>query len=282
MTTDEILKQSEELWQSLLRTIEKKERENLPPVTRYQHLLMEADQAISILKGMVAYHTFDATAQEVYFFKILKPRFSAKFILYSKILALITTRPHGSYKALRRICDDELDYLHYFFSDQREFVAYYKRGATYLDDKYFLRRRYDLYTTLETDLHSFDSRFATSHDHVAARILAFEEYEAFLRQWLAKHSKNRQQEDSFAGMVTWSASKAALIELLFSLHLTGCFNGGNIELAEVIRWAEASLHTDLGNYHKTLAEVRNRKTRRTKFLDLILRNFQDYLDRSDQ
>ncbi|SIT97715.1 RteC protein [Epilithonimonas bovis DSM 19482] len=115
MTTDEILKQSEELWQSLLRTIEKKERENLPPVTRYQHLLMEADQAISILKGMVAHHTFDATAQEVYFFKILKPRFSAKFILYSKILALITTRPHGSYKALRRICDDELDYLHYSF-----------------------------------------------------------------------------------------------------------------------------------------------------------------------
>lgn len=83
-------------------------------------------------------------------------------------------------------------------------------------------------------------------------------------------------------MVTWSASKAALTELLFSLHLTGCFNGGNIELAEVIRWAEASLHTDLGNYHKTLAEVRNRKTRRTKFLDLILRNFQDYLDRSDE
>lgn len=282
MTTDEIIKQSEELWQNLLRTIEKKERENLPPVTLYQQLMMEADQAIRILKGMVATHTFDSKAQEVLFFKKLKPRLSAKFIFYSKVVTLITTRPAGSYKALRNICDDEMDYLHYFFSDQREFVAYYRRGATYLDEKYFLRYRYDLYTPLETDIHSLDSHFATSHDHVAAKILAFEEYELFIRNWLEKHSKNRLREDNYGGMVAWTSSKAALTELLCSLHLTGSFNGGNIELAEIIRWAEASLHTDLGNYHKTLAEVRNRKTNRTKFLDLILRNFQDYLDRSDE
>jgi hypothetical protein len=48
-----------------------------------------------------------------------------------------------------------------------------------------------------------------------------------------------------------------------------CFNGGNVELSEVMRFFEKSLAIDLGNYHKTIFEIRNRKNDTTKFLHLL-------------
>jgi hypothetical protein len=55
-----------------------------------------------------------------------------------------------------------------------------------------------------------------------------------------------------------------------------CFNGGNIELSEVIKFVEKSLNTDLGNFHKTVFEIRNRKQGPTKFLQLISDNLNQH------
>jgi hypothetical protein len=79
----------------------------------------------------------------------------------------------------------------------------------------------------------------------------------------------------------WTAPKVALIELLYALHQTRCFNGGHSDLAELFRWAEHSLNINLGNYHKTLREIRLRKSERTKFLILLKNNLEQYLDNLD-
>jgi hypothetical protein len=50
----------------------------------------------------------------------------------------------------------------------------------------------------------------------------------------------------------WSASKSALVELLYALHNTRSFNGGNIEFSEIIKFTEKSLNINLGNFYKTL------------------------------
>ncbi|WP_260262222.1 RteC domain-containing protein [Epilithonimonas lactis] len=57
--------------------------------------------------------------------------------------------------------------------------------------------------------------------------------------------------------------------MVYALYQMRCFNGGNIELSEVIKFVERSLDTDLGNFHKTIFEIRNRKQGPTKFLHLV-------------
>lgn len=56
---------------------------------------------------------------------------------------------------------------------------------------------------------------------------------------------------------------------------------GHSDLAEIFRWAENAMNINLGNYHKTLAEIRLRKTDRNKFLSLLQHHFNQYLEDSD-
>lgn len=78
--------------------------------------------------------------------------------------------------------------------------------------------------------------------------------------------------------LTWTASKSSLVELLYSLHLTHAFNGGNIELSEIVKSVEKSMNIDLGNFYKTISEIKNRKSEKTKFLHLITENLDRNLE----
>ena len=78
--------------------------------------------------------------------------------------------------------------------------------------------------------------------------------------------------------LTWTASKSSLVELLYSLHLTHAFNGGNIELSEIVKSVEKILNIDLGNFYKTISEIKNRKNEKTKFLHLLTENLNRNLE----
>ena len=104
---------------------------------------------------------------------------------------------------------------------------------------------------------------------VVASILAYDQLEQLLKNKI----KGLDADPSFSmgkmKTLHWTGTKSALTELLAALHYAQCFNGGHTEFSEVVRWAEASLNIDLGNYHKTIGELRARKNDRTKFLNML-------------
>ncbi len=57
-----------------------------------------------------------------------------------------------------------------------------------------------------------------------------------------------------------------------------CINGGNIELSEIVKSVEKSLKIDLGNFYKTISEIKNRKNEKTKFLYLLTENLDRNLE----
>ncbi|AZA85472.1 hypothetical protein EG349_01035 [Chryseobacterium shandongense] len=73
-------------------------------------------------------------------------------------------------------------------------------------------------------------------------------------------------------VLTWTASKSSLVELLYALHLSKSFNGGNIEFGEIVKAVESVLKIDLGNFYKTVSEIKSRKITKTKFLQLLSDN----------
>ncbi|MBW7674234.1 RteC domain-containing protein [Chryseobacterium chendengshani] len=229
--------------------------------------LLLIDESIRKLKEMISTHDFKNIAEEVFFFKKLKPRFIAKFIYYSKILEVESHKPNAGNKALKKYYEAEQEKLKTFYFEQAEFHSYYRREATYLDHKIFVRNSYDLKMKLSYGFYNFDTSFTTSHDHMIARFIASQQFDKYLKKQLENVS-----EDSSAKIMSplvWSASKVGLIELVYALYQMRCFNGGNIELSEVIKFVEKSLDTDLGNFHKTIFEIRNRKQGPTKFLQLV-------------
>jgi hypothetical protein len=281
MKSIHLIAQTTLLWKDLQNKINHLQVEKSNPLEYAQYALMETDEAIRTIKSWVITHDFDDWENEILFFKEWKPLFISKYIYFAKVVALLSALPGSGIKYKKKLYEQEFEKMHYFFLENTDFLSYYRRKATYLDLKYFLRFKYDLDTKLAIDFHNYDERFSTSHDHLIATILANDEFEIFLKsQLLLLKESTARETDSNAGL-QWTASKVALTELVFALHQSNCFNGGNLGLSETVRWFETTLSIDLGNYHKTATEIRARKPPQTKFLQLLTDNLTAYLDALD-
>ncbi|MCW3170266.1 RteC domain-containing protein [Chryseobacterium sp. 09-1422] len=280
MTGQNFRKKNDQLWKNLTTTVDQINRSDNDIVSRSEEILMETDTAIRQLKDHLRQYKFLDWSDEIHFFKNTKPQFIAVYIYYSKVLAIEASKPYADPQALQSYYENERANLLYFYNEQREFISYYRRKSTYLDKKYFVRFKFDFKLKLSPELYSYDEEFSTSHDHIVSQILAND----LLDQYLSNKINSKDvKESSIAHMkkLEWTAPKVALIELLYALHQTKCFNGGHSDLAEIFRWAENSLHINLGNYHKTLGEIRLRKSDRTKFISLLQKNFEQYIDDLD-
>ena len=95
-------------------------------------------------------YKFKSSKEEIEFFKVLKPQIFSKLIFHTKVLNIDTKRPKGTDRTQKKYLLKELDNLHRFFDNNLEFYQYYRTGAAYLDDKYFLRGKYDIRLSLDT------------------------------------------------------------------------------------------------------------------------------------
>ncbi|SFN41754.1 RteC protein [Chryseobacterium oleae] len=246
-------------------------------MTSSEMILLILDESIRKLKKLVKNFTFESVADEVYFFKDHKPYFISRYIYYSKVLNTETSKPVAGDKALRKFYQAELLKLRRYYSDQADFYNYYRRKATYLDHKYFTRKSYDLKMKLSSSIYNLDEDFTTSHDHKIAVIQANELLDDYLIKSIRNIGQETEVDSGEVGKLIWTSSKVSLIELMYALHRTGCFNGGNVDFSEVIRFTERSLEIDLGNFYKTIGEIKSRKYTKTKFLELLKESLEKAL-----
>lgn len=273
-------KKIDQLWKDLTTAIDQINRSNNIIVMRAEEILMETDSSIRQLKDILRQYNFPDWSEEIYFFKNTKPKFVSIYIYYSTVLSIEASKPYADPEALRSYYENERAHLLYFYNEHRDFISYYRRKSSYLDKKYFVRFKFDFKLKLSPELYSYDEEFSTSHDHIVSQIMANDLLDQYLTD---KIDSKEGRENSFENSknLEWTAPKVALVELLYALHQTKCFNGGHSDLAEIFRWAENSLNINLGNYHKTLGEIRLRKTERTKFLSLLQHNLDQYLNDLD-
>ncbi|WES98305.1 RteC domain-containing protein [Chryseobacterium arthrosphaerae] len=280
MKEQNIRLQIDNLWNGLMESVDQINRGQADIILRSEEILMETDTAIRELKKIVSHYKFEDWAEEIHFFKNTKPQFVAIYIYYSKILSIEASKPFADATALLSYYENERRSLLFFYNENKDFINYYRRKSTFLDKKYFVRFKFDFKLKLSPELYSYDLDFSTSHDHIVSQIIAND----LLDQYLSDKMNAEETETNTLNQIKkleWTTSKVALTELLYSLHLSNCFNGGQTELSEIVRWAEKAFNISLGNYHKTLGEIRIRKTERSKFLNLLKQNLNQHLDDLD-
>ncbi|WP_162127491.1 RteC domain-containing protein [Flavobacterium phycosphaerae] len=247
-----------------------------------------AEQAIKIiitilekLKTKFLNHQFENKAEEVDFFRNIKPRFAAKLIYYNEIYNIETAKPFGTRKAIRKHYKLELTKLEKYGNENIEFYKYYRTGNNNLDKKYFIRGKHDLRHTLDSFYFQADQRFSTSHDYKVAKILANDNLKVYLESEIAKLD-DKQVQSTFKKTQKWTGSKVALIELIYALHAEGVFNNGQSELKEVVKSFESAFGVELGQFHRVFLEIRARKSERTKFLNSLKEKLILRMDDADE
>ncbi|MDF0709049.1 RteC domain-containing protein [Flagellimonas okinawensis] len=244
------------------------------------------EKCIRRLQKQVAEKDFETQADEIYFFKHVKPQIFSKLIYYVRLFNIESKRPRGNHTAQIKYLQHQIDRFQAFFNDNLEFYNYYRRGAMSLDEQYFVRGNRDLRLPLESFYFLIDDRFSTCQDGTVATIMAYDMLIVYLRKEVddlhnsIEPQKNTPMEKP--SKLFWTGSKTDLVELLYALHASNSVNSGTIDIKEMASHFEHFYNVDLGNYYHTFIDIRSRKTSKTRFLDKLIAMLHQRMDTLDE
>ena len=81
--------------------------------------------------------------------------------------------------------------------------------------------------------------------------------------------------------MSWTASKVALVELIYALHCCSCINNGQVNINELIGFFETIFDIKLYKAYRAFVDIKDRKREKAKFLTELktaLTNMLDDLD----
>tara|TARA_B100000949_G_C14239243_1_gene432698 strand:+ start:200 stop:1048 length:849 start_codon:yes stop_codon:yes gene_type:complete len=253
--------------------------------TRCERAIEVILKTIKALKIVVQKTKFKTDAEEIKFFKEIKPQFTSKLIYYNTIFKIEMKKPNGGNRIVKKYYNNELVKLKAFFDNELEFSRYYRSRSTYLDHKYFLRSRFDIKMSLDSYYFEADTSFSTSHDYKVAKILANDLIQLYLENNLVlignKDNGEKSQRKPNLKMI-WTSPKVALIELVYALHTEGVFNNGAADLKDIAEYFEHIFEIDLGQYRRTFLEIRTRKADRAKFLTTLNKGLLKRMEDTDE
>ena len=246
-----------------LRIVEIKEADMLKKSLEASNILGEA---FDCLKKFILSYDFQDAAEEIHFFKNVKPRLCAHLIYYRTIYNIEMNRPLGSVDAQRKYLYKELKDIQYFTNKRLDFYHYWRSGSTSLDDIYFRRGKTDMELYLESFYYELDPKFSTNYDFKVARILANDMLHIFIRSELDALEESRyKNSDSKSQLnININAKKTDIIELLYALGTINFFGGKSLN--RITALVENTFNINLGNISRTFAEMKSRNIP-TPFLD---------------
>jgi hypothetical protein len=212
------------------------------------------------LNTYIVDYKFNDPSEEVTFFRRVKPQFIKPYLFYQKVFALKVNEPFTESEK-SEYYHKQLTELQTFRNEHKTFYAYCLSDDEQFDQRYFTRQ--SSFPNPE-----IDKRVATGYDTLLATLLANDELKIFMaKQRLVSNTT------SFAPALTWTAPKAALIELVYALKAANTFNNGTADLKQIATELEKIFQISLGNYYRVYQDIRLRKSGQTNFLDTLKDQF---------
>ena len=240
---------------------------------------------IEILQAFISGYTFRDEMEEVDFFRNINPGFYSRYIYYQHICSIEGSRHAGGSLSLQqKMLTEELNRIDLFFRRHLDFITYYNNGFTYRNREYFTRNAYDPNQNIEEYSLFIHCSSCTLFSYRIAQLNAYASLQLYLTEALDEISNPGQPKavnSSDKSQFTWTASKAALIELAYALQSSGVFNFGRSDVKEVVSVLESSFHIKLGNFYRVFQGQRIRKKSRTSFLDSLKDNLIRRMDETD-
>ena len=208
---------------------------------------------------------FSSQEAEVHFFKYIKPRVNSYLIFYSVLAEIETATMVMSDDEVKDLVAKKQRMFRHILRENLDFVKYYRGGMSQFDNLYFIRG---------ADLGSFsrhstnqllDPEFNTSHDLVAANIMAYDLYQ--------KHFAPKPELQTHFGPPTpklkWTATKLDLVELIYALQASGAVNFGDADLKDISCALESVFQIQVGDLYRAFHDISNRKKEQVKFVNRL-------------
>ena len=252
----------EKFIETLEKEVEKKlralEHSHLNVLKKSLEASLVLGDAFQLLKEFIDSHKPKSEAEEIEFFKIVKPRLYHRLIYYRKVYNIEMNRPVGV-ESQKAYLIDEIKAINRYTNKHSDFVRYYRSGMTHLDSLYYLRSRTDTALYLESFHYERDPRFSTNADFKVAKLLANDMLSVYLKEELEALEYEKKVSDDPLPTVrlTWQDSKTDLTELIYLLDSKRCF--GNVPLTQLAAYIASvfNIHLD-ANLSRTFCDMKLR------------------------
>ena len=258
------------LQKEINRKIEKVERSEGSTIKKATDASLILINAFDRLKKFIISYEFRSKGEEINFFKEIKPRLFFRLIYYRKLFNIEMNRPVAGIEAQKEYLQNELSAINRYTNNRLDFVRYYRVGATYLDELYFLRGQTDVEQYLEAFYYERDPQFSTNCDFKVAQIMANDMLSVYLMAEIEALEKNHCSASPYPfpdTRLTWQGTKAELIELIYALDSRGIF--GNVPLTHLASYLFNIFNVSPDhNMTRTFGNMKIRNNL-TPFLDLL-------------
>lgn len=280
------------LWFEMNSKIELAKNQN----TKYVPVAIKIIESyIEQLKEFIDKNEFQSIQDEIYFFKILKPRFCSMLIYYAKVQHYEIEKPVGSIEEKKEHINAHLNNLTRYFKKHLTFYQYIKNENTHLDEIYFIRSNAKKNVSYDNFTIDIDFRYCTGYDNRIAVFQANENLEKYFYNEMnlllnpvqnaiqSQIPQNTHYETDYEKFnLHWTESQSALTELIYALHESKVFNEGETTILDITKCFEMAFNVRLSNVHRSFVEIKNRKNERLKFLDGLVNRLNSFIERSFQ
>jgi|GEM_PF-2208887 len=221
-------------------------------------------------------HGLEKRSEKIHFFKILKPKVVSRLIYYTEAFNLWNERPRYENGPLQKLYwTEKKERIWSYVREHSFFVQYLVNDSTWLDTQLFLPENRDQFYHwgIPNELDSValydDPEFSTSHDHIAARLLAYGRLYRFCDDQLGTWEKVAD----FRGGAETTFDVVPLLQRYKSLASTG--NPGPIPL-HIPRHEHYRLLDRFMNHNLT-SSAKSRRRRNARMSKRMRRKIRRFL-----
>ncbi|WP_242917454.1 RteC domain-containing protein [Pontibacter liquoris] len=253
------------------------------PLQRAEQSCRAIEAALEELKAFIQDYVFADTQAEITFFKEIKPRFLRELLYFIELFYLEACKPVGSTDMQRAYLLQAMDRIAAFVDRNQWLYSYYRMNQCHLDHLLFVRGDHDVPRWPGFSL-ELDPGFSTLHSFQLSKLQAYEALRDHVQSLL--HALGNEQppegEKARGPRLSWTDSKASLIELVYALRARGAVNHGKSDVKELINALEALFNIRLGNFYRVYQGMRIRKKSRTPFLEALRESLERRMDEADE
>jgi len=176
----------DEYYQQLLAALASCEKEAASEIEKVESSFKCSLDYWSKLQKHIKQNGFSSPAEEIHFFKTIKPRFTSHIEYYTCRYHALLFMPADDPLELIRFWRWEMRKTEKFFEANEAFCRYMREGATDQDSAYFLRAGDQAIQAMPGRIHDADPMTATLGDQLVTMIGAYEMYQSYIQEEMQK------------------------------------------------------------------------------------------------
>jgi hypothetical protein len=268
-----MLEQAQKLYNKLLSDLDVLADEHEPDLYIPDRRLERISEGMVWLKEELSRYVFENDAEEILFYKTVFPPILSLHIYYTEKSGLEINQIIGTKKSIKDYTGRLMKRIDEFSEQNASFYDYCALRKISFDSHYFLRNSpLNQEGTILFGV-TMDPKCCTAYSMKLAMMSAYRRLDAELSRSTAYDGPGLPV---FESKLKWTGTIAGLTELMYPL--VKYINHGTVHVKDIALGFQYLFNVDLGNYSRTIQEIKRRKKGDTLFLLQLAEDFSQIIE----